>query len=185
MENKEKSSLNNQAALYTLEGKYQKASEIFESILSTDPDDTAVLFNYGFNFLQWEKGKKAVEVFEKIIILAEKAFENNHMTNLHASVVEDCGTACYDAGLYKEAEKYFMIAEAADPENSILMNHMGVLFFVTERIGEAEKYFEKAVKYDDENIDAWFNLADTYEVLGKAEDSEEARKKFLELENRD
>ena len=38
------------------------------------------------------------------------------MTDLHASVVEDCGTACYDAGLYKEAEKYFMIAEAADPE---------------------------------------------------------------------
>ena len=32
------------------------------------------------------------------------------------------------------------------------------------------------------NIDAWFNLADTCEVLGKADESEEARKKFLELE---
>ncbi len=62
------------------------------------------------------------------------------------------------------------------------MNHIGVLYFVTERIEDALTYFEKAVKCDDENIDAWFNLADTYEVLGKEAESEKARKRFLELE---
>ncbi len=72
MENKEKSRLNNEAALYTLEGNYLKASEIFESVLSSDPDDTAVLFNYGFNFLQWDKTAEAVDVFEKISAASEK-----------------------------------------------------------------------------------------------------------------
>ena len=180
MENKEKSSLNNKAALYTLEGKYQKASEIFESVLSSDPDDTAVLFNYGFNFLQWDKPEQAVRIFEKISAAADKNTDN--LNSIYASVLEDCGTACYDAALYKDAEKYLKKAESCDPDNSILMNHIGVLYFVTERIEDAEIYFEKAVKCDDENIDAWFNLADTYEVLGKETESEKARKRFLELE---
>ena len=183
MENKEKSSLNNKAALYTLEGRYMEASDIFESIIASDPDDPAVLFNYGYNFLQWEKPERAVEVFEKILFSSEKEFKSSGRSSLFSSVLEDCGTACYDSGLYKEAEKYYLKAEKADPDNSILMNHIGVLYFVAGRIKEAEKYFEKAVKYNEENMDAWFNLADTCEVLGKTERSREAGRKYSELEN--
>ena len=183
MENKEKSSLNNRAALYTLEGRYREASDLFEKIIESDPCDLSVLFNYGFNFLQWEKPEKAVEVFEKILSSSEKESDNRDQNSIYASILEDCGTACYDAGLYREAEKYYLKAEEADPDNSILMNHIGVLYFVSGRIEDAEKYFEKAVEYNEENIDAWFNLADTCEVLGKTERSTEAGRKFSELEN--
>ena len=184
---KSRSVLNNRAVNHTHKGNYKKASDMFESILSVDPGNLQVLYNYGFNFLEWGEKEKAIEVFDRIADT-----ENTELTYASGSetaedaaeVIANCGVACYDRAYYKEAEKYYHAADKRDPDNSSLLNHMGVLFFVTGKYNDAESLFERAVKYDENNIDSWFNLSDTYEMLGKTEECSKARYKFLELEKK-
>ena len=201
MEKKSKSSLNNTAVSYTAGGNYQKASEIFEAVLAEDPVNLPILYNYGYNFLAWGKKEKAFEVFDRIAAASsactgksDSAMPDNNVTEQKkkgtatgadvVSLVTDCGTACYDRGLYKDAEKYYSEALRLSPENSTLLNHMGVLCFVRGMYKEAEAIFKNAVKCNENNVDSWFNLADTCEMLGKTDECEYARKKYLELENK-
>jgi Tfp pilus assembly protein PilF len=55
---------------------------------------------------------------------------------------------------------------------------------VTEKYSDALKCFEKAVLIDREHIDAWYNLADTYDVLGFGDKANNARMEFSALENK-
>ncbi len=164
------SKINNKAVELTYNGSYKEALSLFEEILKSEPENISVLYNYGFNFLKAGKKEKVIEVFDKIAG--------------DCMIIADCGTACYDEGLYDEAERYYLLSEKTDPENSSLQNHMGVLDFVRGNYKEAEKHFKKAVAYDENNIDSWFNLADTCEILGRVEESLKARKRFLELEKK-
>ena len=171
------SEINNRAVELTYNGSYKEALSLFEEILKSEPENISVLYNYGFNFLKAGKKEKAIEVFDRIAAVGG-AFK------APPTVVADCGTACYDEGLYDEAERYYLLSEKTDPENSSLQNHMGVLDFVRGNYKEAEKHFKTAVAYDENNIDSWFNLADTCEILGRVEESLKARKRFLELEKK-
>jgi tetratricopeptide (TPR) repeat protein len=61
---------------------------------------------------------------------------------------------------------------------------MGVLSFLKKEYDDALIYFLDAVKVKKDFADAWFNLADTYSVIGDDSGEKAARKKFEKLNER-
>ena len=94
----------------------------------------------------------------------------------------DCGLLCYNNQCFCEAGFYYSLAERTGQLNGVLLNNIGVLNFTNGEYEAARDYFERAVEADKGSLDAWFNLADTYEVLGMAKKCEYAKKKYLALE---
>lgn len=77
----------------------------------------------------------------------EKAFEINEK-----------GLASMEIGDFEAAEIFFKEADEMIPIYSDAKNNLGVLYFRTERIEEAEELWEKVVEQDPEYAIAWYNL---------------------------
>ena len=180
---------NNKGAEFSAKGKYNEAEKYFKLALELAPDDCFILYNIGFVFLK--KGDK--KEFKKWFELAL----DNAGNSLKGALALDCGLSCFDAALYKEAEKYYDIAfpllcaksgrgdkrKAAAQKGACAeyWNRVGVLSFVTGKYMKAKECFEKAVSLRPDYADALYNLADTYDELGMPEKAGEAREKYSAL----
>jgi tetratricopeptide (TPR) repeat protein len=150
---------NNKGAELSAKGKYDEAEQNFKLALELAPDDPFVLYNIGFVLLK--KGDK--KEFAKWFGLAL----DNANSNQKGALALDCGLACFEASLYKEAEKYYDIAAPLCADNSAeYWNRVGVLSFVTKKYEKAKECFEKAISLEPDHADALYNLADTYDELG-------------------
>jgi Tfp pilus assembly protein PilF len=172
--NKSKISLNNTGAINMSKGKYKDAEKYFREAIKIAPNDYAILFNLGFALVKEKKYDEFGKWFDLAIENAESGKK--------AEIILDCGLACFEAKLYEQAEKYYFLAKAKCLESDEYWNRLGVLYFVTKKIDLAISCFEQAIEKNRNNIDAWFNLADSYEEAGMEKKSLEARKKFSDLE---
>ena len=66
-----------------------------------------------------------------------------------------------------EAEECFKSALETDPNNSEILNDLGVVYFKKGDLKKAEYYFSMALKKNHLNLDALQNLADLYETTGE------------------
>ena len=164
---------NNKGAELSAAGKYDEAEKNFKLALELDSADYFILYNIGFVFLK--KGDK--KEFKKWFDLAL----DNANSNSKGALALDCGLACFEAGLYKEAEKYFDTALSFGESSAEYWNSAGVLSFVTGKHEKAKECFEKAVSLEANHADALYNLADTYDELGLPEKALETKAKYSAL----
>ena len=101
-----------------------------------------------------------------------------------AHFLTDCGLLCYNNQCFCEAGFYYSMAERTGQLSGALLNNIGVLNFTNGEYEKACEYFERAVVADSGSLDAWYNLADTYEVLGEKEKCEFARQRYFNLEKK-
>ena len=101
-----------------------------------------------------------------------------------ARFLTDCGLLCYNNQCFCEAGFYYSMAERTGQLSGALLNNIGVLNFTNGEYEKACEYFERAVVADSGSLDAWYNLADTYEVLGEKEKCEFARQRYFNLEKK-
>ena len=62
------------AVLHHSKGNFSKAKEIYEGLLKTNPNNLAVLQNYGTLLSQTKEYKKAEDVFEKCLKIKPKDY---------------------------------------------------------------------------------------------------------------
>lgn len=81
------------------------------------------------------------------------------------------GTGYLSQGLYPQAMSELLKAEQMDPDNPLILNNLGLAYFVHGKYKMAESKFRAAIKLDSRYSDAKNNLA---RVLLEQQNSEEA-----------
>jgi tetratricopeptide (TPR) repeat protein len=72
-------------------------------------------------------------------------------------------------------------ALSRNPRHAGALNNRAVVDFLESRYSEAAERFRAAVLADPSLADAWYNLADTCELLGDIDGKKEAQLRFQEL----
>ncbi len=152
-------------------GKHAQAAEIFLEALDLVPGHPVLCFNLALEYLALKEPELALSCL-KTSTTADP--ENPDYWC-------ETGVALFELKDYSGAEDAFDRAVSLGGETSRLWNGLGVLRFITEEYSQAEEFFFRAVKLDPKNRDAWFNLADTLDVLGKRTEAREARREYEKL----
>ena len=155
-------------------GKHLKSSELFLHALELVPRHPVISFNLALEYLALRKPEKA------LFCLKVSTVQDPENPDYWC----ETGVALYELKDYAGAEKAFDKAVSFGGENSRLWNSFGVLRFVSEEYTCAAEFFNRALSLDPGNADAWFNLADTYDVLGDGAGAAEARREYGKLTER-
>jgi len=122
---------------YQLDGRYDKALGEYETVLDTEPRDTAALYNRGVVYLKLDVGRKAEESFWDVLeiepghVLAAKAL-GEYYTGKHQ---------------YRSAIRAVRPAAEAHPEMADLQYLMGLSYERLGNTGWAIARYRLAVKY--------------------------------------
>ena len=79
-----------------------------------------------------------------------------------------------------QALYYYKRAIDLDPQNSVILYNIGILFNIRAEYCEAVKTLEMAINLDAENVHAYLALGDAFERQGELA---KARQVFLSLQN--
>ncbi len=74
----------------------------------------------------------------------------------------DLGVFAYEDGDYKGAEENFTMALNYEPDNALYLLYLGKVYFKTDRLGEAESAFKKAIELDPKLPGLKYDLASLY-----------------------
>lgn len=159
---------------YARMGKHLKALDAFQSALELDPGSAMISYNMALEYLSLNKPELALNYLNTAV---KTESENPDYWCEH-------GIALYLVQDFPSAEESYDKAMSCGGESSRLWNSLGVLRFVTERYDEAKVFFNRAVQLDPLDQDAWYNLADTLELLGDIKGSREAKRKYKKLSSR-
>lgn len=153
-------------------GNFALAEGYYDEALALKPSDPKILFNKALMFFQKGESLTGTELLKKAAVSGSE----------DSGFLTDCGLLCFEYGRCEDAAFFYSLAEKAGGKESKLLNGMGVLNFIEKKYDKAAAFFEQAVLADENCADAWFNLADTYEMLGDKEKERSARKRYLSLE---
>ncbi len=76
---------------------------------------------------------------------------------------------------------YQMLFSAIGPHMSVVYYNIGHPLYLTNSFQDAIAPLEKAVKYDPENGDPYYDLGRCYDSVGRGEDAIVALEKFIEI----
>ena len=171
----EKISLNNQAAELAENGKYADAEKLLRQAVEKFPDDSAVCFNLALTLLKTKKEDESLIWFDRAV---DNTGDNAGDIIKKGETALSCALALSGASLYENIEKYLEAAEKTETENPAYWNLRGIVEFTGRDYSSALVFFEKAVSLDSQFSDAWFNLRDTYKMLGREKESIQAGRKY-------
>lgn len=192
---------------YTMirEGKYAQAIEVFQSILSEDPDATFVYHTMGTAYAKMGQHQKAIGVFLK----AAESFPQDAMLlfNLGSSYLRlrdwDKAEESFEkvlvfdpshfrakgnlASLWLQKQRF---ADALKASEEILLKHpnyevalfnAGIGSAATGRTAQAIQYLTRASEVNPENPETWQALAQLYTDSGNSAKAAECRAKAQNL----
>lgn len=186
-----KTELNNLGGEMLSSGDYNEALKLFMQALEEDPCDPVVCYNIGFVLLKKGEKEEALAWFDRALDQSGNSSEKTPGKDSagtagknpsKGSLALDCGLACYEHSLHDDALRFYDYAASLGEGSAEYWNRRGVLCFVTEKYPEAQECFGKAVREDPGFADAWFNLADAYDMTGETGKALKAREVFLSLE---
>ena len=161
----------NRASRAALDGRYQDAIKAYQEALSLAPHAANLHYALGLVLAEVQQDKKAIKSFQKA---SQRAPHNPEpMTE--------------EARLHIRAQRYDLAKQVLEkvlehhPTHAPALNNRGVVAFLEESYSEACDFFERAVQSHSQFRDAWFNLADTYAMLGNIEGEKRARSRYYEV----
>ncbi len=114
-----------------------------------------------------------------LALLGACASKKEGMKSKQAELYFGAGTQNIMDQEYTLALQNLMKANELEPNNSEIINNLGMSYFFKGEVDLAIKYLEQAIKLNDKNTDAKVNLASIYFNQGKIEESEALYKKVL------
>ncbi len=163
--------LNSEGIRLSDAGKYDKALFAFTTALELEPANPRIIYNMALVFIRKGDYATAGELLERAVALEPDEADYHCDLGLCRYRLGDRegGLAAYDRAL------------EIDPTHSTAWNNRGVYFFQGERYGEAEECFRTSVNLNPDWEDSWFNLRDTYEMLGDRKRWKEANNMYRKL----
>ena len=136
---------NELAKSYYQNGEFEKATEIYDGILTSKPDSLRALFNKGLCLTGLGKYTEADKIFKKVNTASDSELEKYQITRLDI----------------KKSIAGNMVAEANSLKDK-------------KQYEKAKAIYSKAIEQDNMNPDAYLGLAKTYENLNDKEKTMEA-----------
>lgn len=166
--------LNNQAAKFIEEKQYLEAIRLLENNIGATATNSIMLYNLALAY-------EGIGEYEQAKDVLKRAIDCEKDAKRKAELLCELAYCHFKEEDYKEAEVLCDSVLQLEPEYARGWNLKGVICFLREEYKKAYDCFEKAVEIDNTNADAWFNLADTCEVLGKADREKQARENYKRL----
>ena len=183
------------AALYGLgrvnyaQGNYEKASSLFEKVLSIAPEANRVHYSLALAYRGLKNIEKAKFHLSKQgavgIRSSDPLFDalNDLKKGVRLRLVR--GKTALEAGLLSEAEIEFRKALTAEPENVTALVNYGVTLFQLKKYSESAKHLEKAVALDPDNVNGRYNLAILFSLQKKHFPAIEHLRAILKINSKD
>lgn len=156
------------AMAFVEKGLFDEAEKVYLELLEIEPENFAVLSSYGFLEFKCKNYEKSAEILEKAFMIKPEE-----------GVVQHLVKALTSCGKLLEAEKYCVNYLKEHQKSSALWFQLG---FLKELIysddNQACECYKIALKYGAKT--AYYNIAVSYQKLGKHLEAEENYKKMLE-----
>lgn len=153
------------------------AEKVLQSALKEDPEELALLMNYGTLMLDMGKYDRAKKMFEKASLLPA---DSKNMTDLEYNFALLAQRTGNDA----EAERRYHSVLQMDPLHTKALNNLGVLLIKAGKASLAEPFLERACAMEPGKEEFFLNLAVARKIMGKHEEMVLACRKALLLNPR-
>ncbi len=91
------------------------------------------------------------------------------------------GLLFYKINDFQSSAKYFQSAIDKDPTNAVALNNIGFIYLCRQTFDISEDCFKKAILYDNRHFQAYFNLAELYELTNRPAIAVNLLNKLLEF----
>ena len=161
------------ALLHHKSGNWNKAKEIYEHILKSNPNNYSVLQNYGPLLCQLKEFKLAKNIFEKSL----KIQPNDPL------LLYNFGKFYQDQKIFDKAIKFYQESFKIEPKNNFSMYNIGNIYFSQNKLELAISAYKDSIKLNPKNFLAHNNLANSYKNIGKFKEALQSYKKSIEIKN--
>jgi len=158
------------AVLHHSKGNFSKAKEVYEGLLKKNPNNLAVLQNYGTLLSQVKEYKKAEDVFEKCLKIKPK----DHL------LLYNYGKCFHDQKIFEKAIKFYEESFKIEPQKNLSMYNIGNIYFFKGEFEKAISAFKKSIEVNPENFLAHNNLALSYKSIRNFDDALKFHKNAIE-----
>lgn len=162
----------NLASLYFTKKNYKKAYDFIKRVIDTKYPLQEYYITASRIFFQ-------LEMFEDCIIVLDKALaiKPEEMFPLYLKSV-----LYNELGRYNEAENFGRELLKKHSNNTVILNHFGIILSNLEKYEESIKYFNKAININESYRDPFSNLGHSLHKVQKFNLSLDAYKKSLKLD---
>lgn len=138
---------------YQLNGQYDDASRIYNSILAINPIHPHTLHLLGLNSFQSGDAEGALPYLHKALIAIEKTNTPGDMDSVvflsdktgHDGFHNSLGECYRVLGRYEEAENHYKLALVINPHHIQVKYNLGILYQVTNRLSDAMHLYKQLV----------------------------------------
>ncbi len=164
-----------QGDYYKLSEKtYHQAVEAYRKVLEIYPDDLSANVNLGNLYRDYEQWDKAIERFEAMIMLQEKAFyPYNNLAKAYEAL-----------GKYEKAAEILEDYLDNQDEIAIVHGYLALNYLIQGKYEFALKEADKAFSLDPDYFRTYRIRGDIYHCQGNLSQAEEEYKKLLEEEEK-
>lgn len=148
--------------------KFEEAKNEFKKTINLDAEYSDAYKNLGAIYEYENKDNLTLELFR------ERLKDNPQDSKIGASLA----SFYTKKGKYHDAESVYLAVLKYDPDNPLVYNDLGIVFFIQNKKDEAIFNFKKAVQLNPKYENAIYNLANTYYHFG---DDEKARVYYSRL----
>ncbi len=163
--------LNNQAIILANGGDYYEAIACFKRAITIDKNNYLLWYNLGITYRDSGDIHNARSALEKAHQIAPEKLD----------VLDTLSTMCINDEDYIAALTYAQEGIDLASDNSSFWNIAGVALFNMEKYELASENFEQALCYNPYDVNALYNLRDTYQELHNQVGARECEKRLKEL----
>jgi protein O-GlcNAc transferase len=161
--------LYNCAMAYSDAGQLDKAHECLTAALNLRPDMEILLVQAANFYLRQQRIDNAITVLTRALAKAPGSVE----------ILNGLGNCAMAQSNLEQAKEFYQQALKIKPDFADAHYNMGVLFRQWHRLDEAVKSFSRAIEFKPSHTAPKVNLAETLQLMGETDDSEEVLKNVL------
>ena len=165
-----KSSLDQAVSLHQ-SGELQQAAQIYEQIITVDPENADAFHLLGVIASQLGNRETAIDLIARAIEL--KPSRSSFHYNL--------GKAFQEEGREEEAELSYRRAIEVDAKNGDAHLNLGIVLRAQDKLEEAIQAYKRALEIKPNNVEAHFALGNLLKQQGKFEEAIQSYKQALEI----
>ena len=159
------------ANIYYRQKDYDKAVPLLKDVLEENPQDIQAISKLALIYQDQGKSDEAVELYETV--LKTKQDDPDLWFNI--------GILYFQMERYEQAGDAFEKVYEINPNDTESLTNLTYALIQAEMFAEAIPYLEKLTEMQPENPEPWRNLAVAYAKTDRAQDANEALKKYKAL----
>lgn len=169
---KERKVINEFAMNLVLKGDLKDAADVYEKLVSSDPNDSFVLSRYADVLCDLGRVHEA----KNLLVQASNLKPDDPF------IMQGLGYALLMKGKLKKADHHFKTLLALEPDHIYALNYHAFILSEQGLLGEAVKHFKKVLAIEPENVYALTHYADVLFKQDKFQEAKDMFEKVLKLD---